>query len=70
MHLNRRKERLLIYEKEKELTVMIASAIVSIGDPNTDGSWRFISTSGGIELQKRVAGAWGAGTGAVARWEL
>ncbi len=70
MQLNKRKERLLIYEKEKELTVIIASAIVSIGDPNVDGSWQFISTSGGIELQKRVAGAWTTGTDAAARWEI
>ncbi len=66
MHLNRRKEGLLIYEKEKELTVMIASAIVSIGDPNVDGSWQFIKTSDGIELQVRIGSIWTK----VSRWEF
>jgi hypothetical protein len=34
-----------------------------------DGSWRLMYVSGGVELQKKVAGVWLSGTDAVARWE-
>ncbi len=69
MYLNKRKERLLIYEKEKELTVTINSAVWNIGDPNTDGSFRLIIVGGGLELQQRVAGVWTEGVDVIARWE-
>ena len=37
----------------------ISATIAYIGDPTTDGSWRFVSDgAGGLDVQKRESGSW------------
>lgn len=44
------------------VTASSSSDPLYIGDPNTDGSWRFTTslaeTAGTLEVQKRIAGVW------------
>lgn len=33
-------------------------SFIYIGDPSTDGSWRFTISAGDLSFQKRVSGSW------------
>ena len=42
-----------------ETAVVVSGDYLSMGDPKTNGSWRFmIDTSGNMSVQKRVSGSW------------
>jgi hypothetical protein len=42
-----------------ETAVVVETTYLSLGDPQTDGSWRFmVDTSGNLSVQKRESGSW------------
>jgi len=41
-----------------ETAVVMNANYFSMGDPNTDGSWRFKVDASGLEIEKKVSGVW------------